>query len=386
MADSGPPDGAGPALVLSGGGARAAYQVGLLRCLARHRPDIRFPILTGVSAGAINVALLASHRGSFAEAVDRLTELWLELTPEKVFRVDPVSLAGRIGSWGTRLVSGGRRGAGGIQGLVDTAPLRRFLERSLRCVDSRLPGIAENLQEGRLQAAAMTTVNYSTGQSITWVQGCQIPTWERPMRRSTNTYLTVDHVMASAALPLFFPAVRLGNAWHGDGGIRLLAPLSPAVHLGADRILAVSTRYDPPIEEADRPKSPGPPPPAQILGTLLNALFLDALDHDAQRLERINGLVEGLPPADERPFRAIRLLVQRPSADLGRLAADYEPRLPRVFRFLLRGWGTRETRSPDLLSLLMFQPDYIRRLIEMGQADAEARKDEIGELLNEGPP
>ena len=374
--------GKGTALVLPGGGARAAYQVGLLRCLARRYPDLAFPILTGVSAGAINTAYLASHRGSFGAAVERLSRLWLDLRVEDVFRVDSRSLALHVLSWGFRLATGG--GLGGhrrIQGLVDTEPLRRYLARYLADEDGAIPGIAQNLEESRLSSAALTTVSYSTGQSVTWVQGCQIPTWKRPNRRSVNTRLTVEHVMASAALPLFFPAVRLRDAWHGDGGVRLLAPLSPAVHLGADRILAVSTRYERPMEEAGISTVDGPPPPAQILGVILNAVFLDALDHDAMRLERINGLVEHLPVERRGGLRPIKLLVLRPSVDLGRLAADYELRLPRMFRFLVRTWGTRETRSADMLSLLMFQPDYIRRLIEIGEADAEARSDEIAELL-----
>ena len=216
---------------------------------------------------------------------------------------------------------------------------------------------------------------------MTWVQGCGINLWERPLRRSVETRLTVDHVMASAALPLFFPAIRLGDSWYGDGGIRLSAPLSPALHLGAQRILAISTSHRKTFAEADQPTSSGYPPPAQIFGQLANSVFLDVIDQDALRLERSNRFLARMPVHEREGFRVVDLLVVRPSQDLGRLAGEHEAQLPRAFRFLTRGWGTRETSSPDLLSLLMFEPTYLRRLIEIGEADAEARFDEILALV-----
>ena len=188
-------------------------------------------------------------------------------------------------------------------------------------MDGEIPGIDANLAAGRLSAVALTTLNYATGQTVTWVQGREIAGWERATRIGVNTRMTVDHVMASAALPLMFPAVKLQGAWYGDGGVRMLTPLAPAVHLGADRILAISTRYDRTRQEADRPLIRGYPPPAQIAGTLLNAIFLDAVDQDALRLERINRLLRKLPPAEWDGLRPIQLLVLRPSVDLGRLAA-----------------------------------------------------------------
>jgi NTE family protein len=191
--------------------------------------------------------------------------------------------------------------------------------------------------------------------------------------------------MASAALPFFFPAVEVDGSWYGDGGIRLTAPLSPAVHLGATRIMAISTRYARSREEADRPSIAAYPPPAQVAGVLYNAIFLDQLDGDALEMRRINDLIRRLPQSERNGLRPIDLLLLRPSVDLGRLANDYEPDLPRPFRFLARGLGTRETRSNDMLSLVMFQPDYIRRLIEIGEADAAVRIDDIRRFL-EGPP
>lgn len=371
------------ALVMSGGGARAAYQVGFLRWVAQSFPELEPPIITGVSAGAINAAFLASRREPWPERVERLVDLWSGLRTEDVFRVGPLGLFSRVGTWGLSLVSGGRVKPP-HRGLVDTTPLREFLLRVLESEDGHLPGIAENLREERLRALAITASSYTTGQSVTWVEGCDISQWKRAGRRSETCKITVDHVLASASLPLFFPAVAVESAWFGDGGMRLTAPLSPAVHLGARRILAISTRYGKTPVEDDTPLVTGYPPPAQVAGVLLNSIFLDLFDGDAQRLERINRLLENVAPDARNNLRPIDLLLLRPSRDLGRLANDYEPRLPRTFRFLTRGLGTRDTRSNDLLSLVMFQPDYLQRLIELGEADAEARADEIEGFLRDG--
>jgi NTE family protein len=257
------------------------------------------------------------------------------------------------------------------------------LERELQATDGVLTGIARSVQDGWLRAIALAASSYTTGQSVTWVQtsDCAMPMWERPQRKSAICELRVDHVMATAALPFFFPAVQVDGAWYGDGGIRLAAPLSPAVHLGARRIVAISTRYGRSREEADVPAMSGYPPPAQVAGVLLNAIFLDLLDGDALHLHQINQLVARLPEAERDGLRHIDLLVLRPSQDLGQLANQFEPELPTTFRFITRGLGTRETRSNDLLSLVMFQSNYLRQLIDMGEADAAARVDDIRQFL-----
>lgn len=365
-------------LVLTGGGARAAYQVGFLRCLARALPNLRIPIITGVSAGAINAVFLAAHTGGLPAAADRLTELWAGLSPTRVFKIQPWNIAWTAIRWGLGLLSGGYGRSTDVRGLLDTSPLRHVLERALEDEQGRIPGIAANLESGRLESLAVTTLKYATGQSVTWVQGKDIRAWVRPQRLGAHTEIEVEHVMASSALPLLFPAQQLEDGWYGDGGVRLLTPLAPAIHLGADRILAISTRYARTLEEASRPAVTGYPPPAQILGAMLNTVFLDSIDHDALRLERINRLLGDQAREELRP---IRLLILRPSRDLGRLAADFEPRLPGAFRFITRGLGTRRTSSPDFLSLLMFQSDYLQRLMECGEADADARLGEIRELV-----
>jgi NTE family protein len=379
-----PFNGSDLALVLTGGGARAAYQVGVLRLLAREFPEISPAILTGVSAGGINAAYLAAHQEPFAQKLESLAEVWSGIRIEDVFRVDLRDIASRTLRLGGRLLAGGQPPQPPARSLVDTAPLRVLLERLFKEKAGVIPGIARSLEDGWLQAIALTASSYTTGQSITWVQtrdDCRIETWERPQRRSAACALRVDHVMASSALPFFFPAIEVDGAWYGDGGIRLTAPLSPAVHLGAKRILAVSTRYARTREEADRPAVVGYPPPAQVAGVLYNAIFLDLLDTDALHMQQINQFVARLPEGQRDGLRHIDLLVIRPSQDLGRLANAYEPELPRAFRFLTRGMGTRETRSNDMLSLVMFQSDYVKRLIEMGEADAKARMPGIERFL-----
>ncbi len=369
------------ALVLTGGGARAAYQVGVLRCLARRLPKLRLDIITGVSAGALNALFLASRHGTLSEIVDELHDVWSTLELKDVIRIDSRSLARNVFGWGTKLVSGGVPVPTRVQGLVDTTPLRRLMERLFPLdAQGQIAGLAENVARCEPKAVAVTTLDYTTGQTVTWVAGCDVTMWERPLQRSVQTALTVDHVLASAALPLVFPAVRLGKHWHGDGGIRLSAPLSPALHLGATRMLAVSTHYEKSFSEAAEPQIAGYPPPAQILGQLMDAIFLDVIDEDTGRLERANAFLRDLPPEQRHGYRLVDFAVIRPSQDLGKLAGEYEPQLPRAFRFLTRSLGTRETSSPDLMSLFLFVPDYLRRLIEIGEADAEARIDDIARM------
>jgi NTE family protein len=364
-------------LVLTGGGARGAYQVGVLKWIARNYPDISFPILTGVSAGAVNVAALAAAPGSFAQAVDAIDHLWRSLTVEDVFRVDSWSLVRNAVGWAVRLGSGGSRGAPRVRGFLDTDPLRRLLQEVLAPVRGEITGIDYNLAQDKLKAVAIITTSYTTGQTVVFLKGTDIQPWHRPQRRSVVAPITIETIMASSALPIFFPAIQIGSEWYGDGGIRLTAPLSPALHLGANRILAISTRYDKTQAESDAVEVPGYPPPAQVLGMLLNAVFLDLVDQDAVRLERLNQVLDRLPEEERLGMRPVRLMKVRPSQDLAMLAAEFEPQLPRAFRFMTRGLGTQEQRSPDLLSMLMFQPDYLQRLIDMGEQDAELMAPEL---------
>lgn len=371
------------ALVLGGGGARGAYQAGVLRGIARRRPDLRFPIMAGISAGAVNTIHLASHTGTPADAADALARLWLVLTPEQVYDVRGAPLLFNVFRWAGRLVSGGiGRGPEPMKGMVNTQPLREFLTRSLMPQgDGSIAGIAENLKTGVLKAVALSATSYTTSRSVTWVQGKGIEPWERPQRRGELAGLTVEHVMASSALPMLFPAVRVGAEWYGDGGVRLTAPLSPALHLGATKILTISTRYRRSVSEAVRPQTSGYPPPAQVLGMLYNAIFLDLIDEDIVRTQMVNRLLEGLPEERRQGMRIVDVMEVRPSRDLGKLAQDFEPRLPPLIRYLSRGLGTKDTASPDLLSLIMFQSGYINRLLEIGESDGESCADRLGAFL-----
>jgi len=369
------------AVVMGGGGARAAYQVGVLRSLARLHPDLEVPYLTGISAGAINAGHMANSTAALPEKVEALVALWSSLECKDVFEVSGPALLWHAARVSARFVMGARQTATPVQGLVNTAPLRRFLMKAMGTATGQLPGVARNLSSGKLRAVALTATRYNTGQTVTFFSGADIEAWERPQRRSQRTHLTVDHIMASAALPLFFPAVQIGADWFGDGGIRMVAPLAPALHMGADRILALSTRYGRTKEEANRPSFNGAPSPAQVLGVLHNAIFLDILDQDVIQMQRINALLRQLPEPKFGSLNEVRVMVVRPSRDLGRLADDFEPELPSAFRFLTRRLGTRQARSQDLLSTVMFQPNYVRRLIELGEEDGERRANELGEFL-----
>jgi NTE family protein len=268
-----------------------------------------------------------------------------------------------------------------VRGLVDTTPLREFLDDQLPQNEGVIAGIEAKVQSGRLRALGVSTSSYSTGRSVTWIQGNQAEEWTRPQRLGIRAAIGLDHVMASAAIPLFFPAVQVGKEWYGDGGIRLSAPLSPAFHLGAGRILTISTRFDRLGVETEHSMVHEYPPPAQVVGTLMNSVFLDLIDQDALRVETTNRLLQRLSPEDRDGLRIVDLLILRPSGDLGTEARRFEPGLPPAFRFLVRGLGTRETRSLDALSFLLFDPGYIRLLIEMGERDTEARIGEIEAML-----
>ncbi|MDX1577820.1 MAG: patatin-like phospholipase family protein [Gemmatimonadota bacterium] len=369
------------AFALSGGGARAAYQAGVLCHIGERRPDLPTPILTGVSAGAINLGFLAAYRGSFREATRALRRRWLSLTTEEVFETNPASLFRGGLRVGASLLTGGSSFGPRFRSLVDTTPLREFLSRSLQ-----MEAIGERIDAGDLEAIGLTALSYQTGRTVLFVQG-HAPVRTDPTsahHRVVRAQVSVDHIMASSAIPLLFPAVKIGQQYYGDGSFRSTTPLGPAVHLGADRIFAISARYSRSPAEAREPDVLGYPPPARVLGILLNSVFLDTLDWDAATLRRINHLVDALPPEtrEEEELRHVDLFIQRPSKDIGKLAGKFEVRLPKALRFLIRGLGTPESRNADFLSYLLFESEYIRELIELGEHDAETDWDRIGPFVD----
>lgn len=366
----------GLALTLTGGGARGAYQAGVLQRLGEALDELEFGVITGVSAGAINGAFIANHRGSFGQASRELSELWNRLSTEEVLHGTPLELAKNVTRWGVQLLSGGLETLPRVRGLLDTEPLRKLLTRVLCDAEGELSGVRRNLAAGRLGAFAVTTTSYATGQAITFAQlppGQPQVWWERPYRIGQSAVIGVDHVMASAAIPLLFPAVKIGTSWHGDGSVRQAAPLSPALRLGARRLLVISTVREP--SEHPRESATDDPYPslARIVGVTLNSLLYGHTEFDAEQLRRITGLVRASPVARSSGLKPVELFLMRPSADLGHVAAEYEHKLPRALRYLTRGLGTRDANSTDLLSTLLFDAAYTERLVECGRRDADAQ-------------
>ncbi|PEN07053.1 patatin [Longimonas halophila] len=380
------------ALMLGGGGARAAYQVGVLNYIAEAFPDFRFSLLTGVSAGAINTTHLANHVGTFRQAASSLVSNWEELTADRVFDVNS-GFAVMRQLFADREPVGRSAAAARQRGVLDPSPLRTFLYEKMAAHDNSLRGINQNVRTGWLKGVAVVTTSYTTGQTVTWVQGGTFDEWERPDRIGREAELSVEHVMASTALPLVFPPVRIGDAWYGDGGVRLMAPLAPAVHMGANRIMVIANRYKPSQEEAERPSVQGHPPLAQVMGVLVNAVFTDALEQDAENLRRINRLVrqraahngQSTPTAGAaRPReRVIDLLQIRPSVSLSTFAHEYIDELPTAIRYLVSSTGGHEMRSNDWSSVLLFARGYIDRVLEIGYHDARRQHDRIATFLHE---
>ena len=373
------------ALVLAGGGARAAYEVGVLSAIAERAPALEFPIVTGVSAGAINAVYLAAHAESLPGAVAALRDHWSHLVVDRVYRIEPWRMVRALlrGVAGTLL--GTRGGAAVVRGLLDMSPLRESLAARLDCT-----GIDANIAAGRLRAVALSTTSYASGETVTFVHGTpDTPMWRRAMRSAVRARLTLDHVLASAALPILFPAVRLGESFYGDGSVRQTAPLAPAIHLGAQAILAVTQRSEP--ERAASPASAPRDYPtlAEVIGLLLHAIFLDALEADAERIDRINQTLARVPAgAAPDGLRPIRLLMLRPSRSLGALAATCGAELPAAVRWAVRGMGGQGATAVDFLSYLLFDPAYTTALIELGYADGRAQWPRIEQFLAAatGPP
>lgn len=369
-------------LVLSGGGARVAYQVGALQAVAEvlGPGPSPFRVLAGVSGGAINIMALASLAHDLREAVDQLTETWLSLTPENVYRTDLLALSSLGARWLKDVSTGGALGASRATYLLDTTPLRELLRERLDMTRA-----CEHIASGVLRGVALSATNYLTGTLVTFFDGAaDIEPWARHDRISMREPLTHEHVLASAAIPVFFPPVLVHGRPFGDGGIRMTTPLSPAIHLGAEKILAIGIRYARTQRETirlNREERAERVNLAQIAGVLLNALFLDSLDNDVERLARINRTLSFMPERLRREnpdlLRTIPAVVLRPSRDLGRLAADEYRRFPALLRHLLRGIGATGDVGWDLLSYLAFQPGYVSKLVELGYEDTRARRDEL---------
>lgn len=388
-------------LLLTGGGARAAYQMGVLKAIARIArecgapPTSPYQVIAGTSAGAINAAALACQADRFSAAVDEVCDVWAQFRSEQVYRTDSLGLLRSGAPWLTMMSFGWvlhhwRRAR--PRSLLDNSPLETLLLRMVRF--DRLPRL---MAEGHLQALAVTASSYSSGEHVTFYE-CQddIPPWTRSQRLAVRTRLGVRHLLASAAIPFVFPATSLPvhgrEGWFGDGSMRQAAPISPAIHLGAERVLIIGAgrMHEPPGGHLE---ISGYPSIAQIAGHALSNIFLDALAVDIERLQRINGTLALLPPEarTRTPLRPIEALVIAPSQRLDDLAGEHLDSLPRTIRALLRGVGVtgqgQSARGAALASYLLFESGYTRALIALGEADARARRDEVLDFFGwQAPP
>lgn len=376
------------ALVLTGGGARGAYQAGVLRALAEatrgQRPAGRnpFAILCGTSAGAINAAYLASQPEDFDAAVQGLWDLWKNLAPDQVVDTRGTALTLLGLKWLKDLSTGGLLGEATTNHLLDATPLRHLLEEQVRG-----DVMAHAVRDGLLDGISFTTTHYATGTTVVFHNSNRAD-WQRSTRIGRHAHLSATHVAASAAIPFLFAPVDLDGSLYGDGGVRDPSPLSPAIHMGAARILAVGIRYGRPPEEVrvlNMEAAVRQLKVADIAGVLLNSVFLDGLEADVERLQRINGTVALLqargPVPEDFKLRQIPSLAIQPSRDLGGMAAHHFSRFPFVLRRLLRGIGASDERGSDLLSYLSFDSAYTVPLLELGYADGMAQADQVRALL-----
>jgi NTE family protein len=378
-------------LVLTGGGARAAYQGGVLRgiseILSEEGIDENpFHVIAGVSAGALNGVFLGASGKSFSKTTHDLYQLWDDVEPSTVLKSDVRTLA-KIGlGWIRDLTSGGLGGPPQSTCLLDTSPLRDFLGDNLN-----FDSLRHNIESGNLRGIAVSATNYSTGTAVSFYDAApEVENWARSSRIGERSKIKLEHVLASASIPIFFKPVRIAQSYFGDGGIRLSTPLSPAIHMGAERILTIGIRYYRSVEETfqlNLTQKMDTITLADIGGVLLNALFLDALDADIERLERINKTLSLLPPERkvEAPhfLRPIPLLAVRPSQDLGLLASEQFHRLPTLLRFLMKGVGASPEKGWDFVSYLAFDHAYTGILLKLGRADALAHKQELLDFLLE---
>ena len=368
------------ALVLTGGGARAAYQVGVLRALSEMLPkdaSTPFPIICGTSAGSINATILAVDAANFRHAVRRLMTVWKNFHVHHVYRADLFGAFRNSARWMFAALSGGLLRSGNkAVSLLDNSPLVALLRRH---VD--VTAIQRNIDAGDLTALSITCSGYSSGQSVTFYQRQpDLQNWQRARRIGVAMPIEIEHLLASSALPFIFTPMRINREYFGDGSMRQIAPISPALHLGADRLLVIGVgRQRQP--NAERIKNGTYPTLAQIAGHALNSIFLDSLEVDLERLQRINRTIELIPDDVRRqtnyPLHKVEFRVISPSKDLEQIAAEFASDLPWTIRTLLSTVGGTRKGGSNLLSYLLFEKSFCRALIKLGYKDTLACKDDL---------
>lgn len=367
-------------LILSGGGARAAYQVGVLMAIADLVPRGTrnpFPIISGTSAGAINAAALAAQAHNYRMAVRGLERVWANITVDQVYRTDVYSFAKSIMRWFfTTLVSGSTPVN---SALLDSRPLHKLLSMVVN-----FQHIQEALDRGDLQALSITASSYASGESVAFFQAQpHLQEWTRARRLGRRSEIAVNHLLASSAIPILFPAQEVEGRYYGDGAVRQLAPASPALHLGAERLLVIGVSGN---TSAMRQRDvEGYPSLAQVLGHILNSVFVDSLEGDVERLERINNTLRAIPHKTRQQegisLREVDVLKIYPSRPIDEIAAEHIKELPRALRFFLRGSGATRSPGASAVSYLLFEPGFTRALMSLGYQDARQREDEIRTFL-----
>lgn len=370
-------------LVMPGGGARGAFQVGVLKAISEIMPrgcQSPFSIISGTSAGAINSVVLAAKSKCLHRGVAELIHVWGNFESSQVFRDDSWTMLKSSLHWLSFIIFGGLF-VGAPRSLLNNSPLRALLEGNIR-----FPLIEQAIRDGHLHALAVTAAGYSSARSTTFFQASsETAEWTRKRRGGVRCTITLDHLMASVAVPLIFPPVRIGEQYFGDGAMRQATPLSPAIHLGADRILIIGIRDETTDPSPDPSKLQTPPSLAHIAGYMLDTLFMDGLYSDLERITRINQLVDSIPERKRsdalRHMRPIDTMVVLPSEDLRDIAARHRQAMPLPVRALLRGIGGRGRSESRLLSFLLFEREFTQDLIRLGYKDAMAVRNELERFL-----